>query len=128
MPACGAIPTNAISDCPIRTRAPFGTCLSIDEDGIISALNVDGKDLIDLLHLNDSPAIDTRKTYIRIIKLKSDFPQNAEVYELFLDAFGYPDHLPDLTSLRPPRGNLAKPGSVLSYHELRRLNQLSEVY
>jgi hypothetical protein len=113
---------------PDPTRVPFGMCLSIDDNGILSALNADGADLIDLLHLNHSPAIDTRKKYIRIIKLKSDFPQNAEVHELFLDAFGYPDELPNLRALRPPRGSRPRPASALSYHDLRRLNQLSEVY
>ena len=113
---------------PDPTRVPFAKCLSIGDDGTISALNADGADLIDLLHLNDSPVIDTRKKYLRVIKLKLDYPNNADVHDLFLDAFGYPDDLPDLASKRPPGGNRPKSGPVMSHYQLRQLNQLSEVY
>jgi hypothetical protein len=113
---------------PDPTRVSFAQCLSIGEDGIISALNAHGADLIDLLHLNESPVIDTRKKYLRVIKLRIDYPDSADIAELFLDAFGFPDDLPDLTSLRPPGGNHPKLGAVVSYHRLRRLNELREVY
>jgi hypothetical protein len=113
---------------PDPTRVPFAKCLSVGDDGIISALNADGADLIDLLHLNDSPVIDTRINYLRIINLRLAYPDDTEVKALFLDAFGYPDDLPDLKALRPPGGNRAKPGPALSYYQLRRLNQLSDVY
>ncbi len=96
---------------PDPTRVPFANCLSVGHDGIISALTADGADLIDLLHLNDSGVIDTRRKYLRVIKLRRDYPDDAEVKALFLDAFGYPDDLPDLKSLRPPGGNRAKAGA-----------------
>ncbi len=113
---------------PDPTRVPFAKCLSVGDHGIISALNADGADLIDVLHLNDSPIIDTRKKYLRLITLKLDFPDDADVHALFLDAFGYPDDLPDLKSRRPPSGNRAQRPPVLSHHQLRELNQLSGVY
>ena len=43
------------------TRVGLGECLAIDDEGTISALNPDGADLIAVLHLNDSPILDTRK-------------------------------------------------------------------
>lgn len=110
------------------TRVPFAECLSIDDTGTISALNPSGADLIDLLHLNDSPVIDTRRKYLRLIKLKSSHPNNAEVHDLFVDAFAYPDDLPDLATMRPPRGNRPKSGPVLPHYQLRKLNRLSAVY
>jgi hypothetical protein len=107
---------------------PFAKCLSVGDDGVIPALNMDGADLIDLLHLNGSPVIDTRRKYLKVLKLRLDFPADADVHELFLDAFGYPDDLPDLKSLRPPGGNRRNPGPVLSHYQLRELNQPGEVY
>jgi hypothetical protein len=106
----------------------LAACLSIDADGAISALNSDGADVIDLLHLNDSPVIDTRRKYLRLIRLKLQHPNNPEIHSLFLDAFGYPEDLPDLASRRPPNGNRLKAGAVISHYQLRRLNQLGEVY
>ncbi len=113
---------------PDPTRVPFSKCLSVDDDGTISALNADGADMIDVLHLNDSPVIDTRRKYSRLIKLKIRHPDHPEIHELFLDAFGYPDNLPDLSSKRPPAGNRRGSGSVLSYHRLRQSKRLGEVY
>jgi HNH endonuclease len=113
---------------PDPTRLCTMECLSVDEDGAIRALSVDCADLIDLLHLNDSPAIDTWRTYLRIMKLKQDHPDNPDVHALFLDAFGYPDELPDLASRRPQGGNRPTLGPVLSHHDLRKRNQLGDVY
>src|SRR5262249_32870813 len=95
---------------PDPTRVCFSECLSIDDDGMISALNADGSDMIDILHLNDSPVIDTRRKHMRLIRLKIQHPNNPEIHDLFLDAFGYPDDLPDLASKRPPAGNRPRSG------------------
>jgi hypothetical protein len=111
---------------PDPTHVDSGDCLSVNDDGIIWALSADGANLIDVLHVNDSPAIDTRRKYIRSINLKLDYPQDAEVHESFAQDFGFPDDLPDLASMRPPRGNLAKSRRGWSYLELRRLNRLGE--
>jgi hypothetical protein len=113
---------------PDPTRVSLAACLLIDDDGTISALNADGADLIDLLHLNESPVIDTRKKHLKLIKLNLDHSEDSDIHDLVLDAFGFPDDLPDLTSMRPPGGNRPKTGSVLSYYQLRQRNQLSEVY
>jgi HNH endonuclease len=113
---------------PDPTRVRLSECLSIDDDGTISALNADGSDMISLLHINDSPVIDTRKKYLKLIQLRIRHPNNSDVHDLFLDAYGYPDDLPDLASKRPPGGNRPKSGPVLSYYQLRQLNLLSKVY
>ena len=112
---------------PDPTRVSLAECLFIDDDGAISALNAHGADLIDLLHFNDSPVIDTRKKYLKLIKLKLDYPEDADIHDLFLDAFDSWT-ISDLISMRPPGGNRPKSGSVLSYYQLRQRNQLSEVY
>jgi HNH endonuclease len=113
---------------PDPTHVSFAHCLSIDDEGTISALNADGADLIDLLHLNDPPVINTRRKYLRLIKLNLDHPTNAEVHELFLDAFGYPDNIPNLALRRPPSGNRPNSGPTLTHYQLREQNRLSDVY
>jgi hypothetical protein len=113
---------------PDPNRVNFAECLSIADDGTISPLNAYGADLIDLLHLDDPLVINTRKKYMRVVKLKIDLPKNPDVEDLFLDAFGYPDNLPDLASMKPPGGNRSASGTAPSYFELRRRNRLDETY
>jgi HNH endonuclease len=113
---------------PDPTRVCFAECLSIYEDGTFSALNEEGADLIDLLHLNDPPVIDTRRKYLELIKLKLDYSSNSDIHDLFLDAFGYPEDLPDLSKRRRRGGSGSKSDPVLSHYRLRQLNELSEVY
>jgi hypothetical protein len=110
------------------TKIPFGQCLIIELDGTISALSADGADLIDVLHLNDSPVIDTRKKYLTLMKLSQEYPEDQAIRQLYVDAFGYPDDLPDLRSRRPPGGNRSKSGANSSYYDLRQQNQLGECY
>lgn len=85
------------------------------------------KDLIDNLHLNESPIIDTRRQRLLIVKLKHNYPDDAEIHELFLDVFGYPDDLPNLAKLRL-KGQQIHAKQAISHHELRRKKILGEVY
>jgi hypothetical protein len=63
-----------------------------------------------------------------ILELKRENPDNATVHDLFVQVFGYPDDLPDLRRLRPPKGN-TKPGSEETcYYALRERGELEEVY
>ncbi len=66
--------------------------------------------------------------YLEILALKIANPESREVDRLFVEAFGYPADLPDLTRLRPPDGNL-RDGSELACHfVLRQQGRLGEVY
>ena len=109
------------------TRVPFAECLSINEDGTISPLNAEGADLIEILHLDHPAIIANRKKYLRILQIKLEYPNDSLIQAEFLDAFGYPDDLPDLSARR--RG---APGSksvpTPSHFQLRHGNQLDEVY
>jgi hypothetical protein len=113
---------------PDPTRVRLSRYLSIGNDGMIDALNPIGQDMIDLLHLNDSPAIDTRRRYLRILRLKQDHPRDTEVHHLYLASFGYPDDLPNLALMRPPGGNRRRPALAATHYRLRRLGKLGEVY
>src|SRR5436309_202187 len=50
------------------------------------------------------------------------------VYCLFLQGFGYPDDLPDLTKLRPPGGNLRKGSESTGFHRRRSESTLPAYY
>src|SRR5437764_3197674 len=47
------------------TATAFGHHLRVEADGGITALTIEGQDLIDLLHLNKRPATDVRAEYLR---------------------------------------------------------------
>ncbi len=114
---------------PATSQTPLAKHLAIDHDAIFSPVSARGYDFIRVFHLNDAPIIDTRRKHISILKLKHENPDDPLVHEIFLDAFGYPDDLPDLASMRPPGGRKrTKSVRTLSYYDLRRLNKLEAVY
>jgi hypothetical protein len=112
------------------TTTAFGQHLRIEANGAITALTVEGQDLIDLLHLDKPPAVDVRAEYLRRLRLIEQQPTNLEIKRHFIEAFKYPDDLPDLKALNPPGGNSREAGTDSCYFELRRTNQLQpyEVY
>lgn len=111
-----------------RTVAPIGQHLRVHGDGSIEALTADGQDLIDQLGLADDAFTEVRRHYLEIIALKREHPDDARVDRLFLQSFGYPDDLPDLTRLRPPGGNLRKGSEATSFHSRRAEGTLLRYY
>jgi 5-methylcytosine-specific restriction endonuclease McrA len=112
------------------TATGFGQHLRVEPDGSITALTVEGKDLIAMLHLDKRPAVDVRAEYLRRLRLKEQYPSDQLIHRHFLEAFQYPDELPDLGALRPPRGNSRAAGKESSYFARRQSNQLhpDEIY
>ena len=116
--------TNLLYACN-RCNAAKGTLLGIDPgkialavhlrvnaDGTITSLSTEGQCLIELLHLDDDLLVRTRKRYLLVFELFERSPDDSRIRELAIDAFGYPDVLPDLTPLRPPRGNSFVPVGI----------------
>ena len=101
------------------TAVAFGDHLRLGEDGILVGMTEEGLVLIDLLHLNENPALKVRRKYSRIHSLMERLPGDADIRSLFLEAFGFPDDMPDLRTLRPPGGN-SRPGGALSCYFARR--------
>jgi hypothetical protein len=112
------------------TATAFGQHIRVEADGTITALTVEGQDLIDLLHLDKHPAVAVRAEYLRLLRLKEQHPSDPEIHRHFIEAFRYPDDLPNLTTLRPPGGNAREAGRKSCYFELQRTNQLqpADVY
>ena len=117
---------------PVRLLDPvalaIGQHLSVEEDGNIRSLSKEGEFLIRQLHLNEKPAFDVRKNHFELLALKREYPNDPRVQGLFLQAFCYPDDLPNLVVLRPPAGNTLEPNKYSCHHALREKGLLGEVY
>lgn len=110
------------------TKVAFADHFRVRADGHIEALSPEAQDLIDLLHLDESPALDVRQQALRVVALKLKHPSDASVHGIFLDWFGYPKDLPDLNRPEPPDGNTRADGLKKSYFEQRKKGALAEVY
>jgi hypothetical protein len=60
--------------------------------------------------------------------LKAERPDDVTVDRLFMESFGYPDDLPDLSSARPRGGNRFEDNKHSSYHARRARGELDAVY
>jgi hypothetical protein len=110
------------------TSVAFGKHIRSGENGILISETEDGQFVINLLHLNDNPALQVRQKYLRILELRDKLPSDPDVEKLFLDAFGFPDDMPDLRTKRPP-GDNTKPGSEQTcYFARRERKELPETY
>ncbi len=110
------------------TEQAFGLHLQVLQDGSIQALTPKGQDLIDLLHLDEDPARQVRRFYLEVLALKAANFEDPEVDRLYLETFGYPADLPDLTRLRPPGGNLRDASERTCHYVLRQQARLDAVY
>ena len=110
------------------TAVALGNHVRPGEDGMLIGMTAEGLDLIDILHLNENPALKVRHKYSRILALGERFPGEPEVQALFLEAFGFPDDMPDLRKLRPPRGNRLPDGALSCYFAQREAGILRSTY
>jgi hypothetical protein len=112
---------------PDPTQLAFAEHFVVGDDGRVEGRSPEAKDLIDLLHLNDSPALDQRQQILLLVRLKRQHPNNDEIHALFVGFFKYPDKLPDLESLKPP-SNSRPDGRQASHFARKGRGELSEVY
>jgi HNH endonuclease len=110
------------------TEAAFGEHIRPGENGVLIGLTAEGQDLIDILHLNENPSLKVRQKYLWLFSLKETYPADAGIEKQFLEAFGFPDDMPDLRTMRPPGGN-SRPGSETTcYFALRQAGSLPATY
>lgn len=95
----------------------------VQEDGTIQPLSADAGRLISVLDLNSEDYRRWRQMWIRIIQLAAQYDQ-----QLYRELMGFPDDLPDLARLRPPRGNTRREGLKQSNFERRERGELAETY
>jgi|SRR5215469_3594517 len=108
-------------------EAAFAAHLRVDDEGEIAGLTVEGRRVINILGLDLRLPTNERKAKLRILALYRRYPEDAEVGALYLDTFGFPEDLPDLS--RHSRTENAKQEGVLeSYYHQRRAGKLPETY
>lgn len=110
------------------TRTALRDHLRVSEDGRIHGLTSEGQDVIDILALNATAVVRQRRRIFSLLTLKVRHPDDPDVHQLFLDAFGYPEDLPDLLALRPPTGNTQEETLNSCYHARRDRQELGDVY
>jgi hypothetical protein len=105
----------------------FGHHLKVGEDGEIEGLTVEGRRLINILGLDLDKPTRARKAKLKLLNLYRRYPDDRELRDLYLDAFGFPEDLPDLAA--HSRAGNDKPEAVKHcYHALRREGILPQVY
>lgn len=99
----------------------FEDLLAVGEDGTIRAKNARGKQMIRLFSLDSSERTRYRAMIIRLIKkLRTVADRRAWM--------GFPDNLPDLRLLLPPKGNDQPEGVEECYFVLRERGLLPDTY
>ncbi len=95
----------------------------VAEDGGILANTAQAKKLVELLGLNRPRLREFRELWVRIVRLAAlhDPP-------LFRRLLSYPPDLPDLSKLRPPKGNTRPEGITHSHLARRRRGELADTY
>lgn len=108
-------------------REGLGRHLRVEADGSITGLSDEGLFLIELLHLDREAAPAERRRILRILDRWQRTPDEG-VRTDFLEAFGYPEDLPDLRRLRPPGGNASAGNARRCYFARRKRGELPETY
>lgn len=110
------------------TATAFVDHFAVADDGHIQGLTPEAQDMIDLLDLDDSPALDVRREMLLTLQLKREQPDNPTVHKLFIARFGYPTDLPDLCHKEPPNGNTRPDGIRTCHYEKRDKRLLPDFY
>jgi HNH endonuclease len=106
----------------------FDDHLSINEsNGQLEGLSPLGVETINLLGLNRPDFVGRRNYSFSILSLKDNYPNDPEIHKLFVQEFGFPYDLPDLRSLKPPKGNPSN-SQESCYYVLRERGELPEIY
>lgn len=95
----------------------------IGTDGSIRGLAPSTKELIHLMQLNSKCYRRRRKMIIEIVALAKEHQPS-----LYRDLMGFPEPLPNLATLKPPRGNLKPEGVDNSACARRQRGELPTLY
>lgn len=101
----------------------YGSCLRVQSNGRVTALNKEGKRIVETIRLNHDRYVSERQKMIKLLRLCAQHDK-AEFERLM----GFPSELPDLTRWEPPGGN-TRPEGVFQSHFARRMRgQLPKTY
>jgi len=103
------------------TAIGYGEHLKVQSTGLIRPLTRQGKKLIKVFSLNDQPRVAFRKLLLEI------YNESDKTSDKFKKWFGFPEDLPDLKRLKPPR-NTKPEGIEQSHFERRKRGELPDIY
>jgi hypothetical protein len=108
---------------PNPCRIAYGQCLRVEPNGEVTALNRQGKRLVQVIRLNHPRFIEERFKILRLTKILAEHAP-AELVKLM----GFPEALPDLSLLKPSHGNCRQKGISESFFAQRQQGQLAKIY
>jgi hypothetical protein len=108
---------------PDPCQVAYGKCLRVESDGTVTSLNKHGKRLVDVIRLNHPRFIEERLKTLHLWKVLAAHDP-TELQRLM----AFPADLPDLSALKPPRGNRRPEGISESCLARRNRGDLPKVY
>lgn len=118
---CNLAKSNQIT--PDPGRVLLHDVVTVMADGTVSATEAEGQRLIAQLRLNSPEMVHFRRLWLEIVAMAQR--GNPLLYRQLM---GFPDDLPDLRVLKPPKGNDRPAGIEQSYHVQREHGHLHDVY
>lgn len=118
---CNAYKRDHIAPDPLQALTEAS--LELNAEGALIPKSAEAAELIEILRLNDDQAREFRRLWLEIVTLAK--LHDPSVYQKLM---GFPRTLPNLKSLRPPRGNARQEGISQSYFEKRKRSELPETY
>ena len=118
---CNAAKQDRLLPDPLRVLT--NAAVQVAADGTIRTDDAEAAQLIELLGLNSDKSTEFRMLWIGIIALAAKHEP-----ELYAKLMGFPADLPNLSRLRPPKGNARPEGVPQSWHARREAGTLPETY
>ena len=95
----------------------------VEQEGQLIGHTAAARKLIGEMRLNHPKLIHFRRLWLEIIAMASRFDP-----DLYRRLMGYPDDLPDLSHMRPPKGNTRPDGVSQSHFARRERGELPTIY
>ncbi len=116
-------------------KEAFSSHLHVNSDGIVTGLSVEGKDLVDCLSLNRPKLVRSRQKHLLMENIVANAPSVTDLtdrervlIECHKDTLRFPEDLPNLAALRPPKGNSRPCGVLNCFFALAATGRLPNAY
>ena len=108
---------------PDPCQVAYGACLRVETNGMVTPRNAHGNRLVSVIRLNHPRFVEERRKTMKLLCILAKHDR-AE-YEKMM---GFPEDLPDLSALKPPRGNRRPEGISESCFSRKNHGDLQSIY
>lgn len=119
--SCNALKGNA--DIPDPCTWLTANQVRVKPDGTIEGLTREAKKIIRILGLDSDSCTRWRRIWMRNIELAAEHSPDH-----YVQLMGFPQDLPNLSRLQPPKGNSRPEGIQRSYYAMRQRGELPETF